>query len=145
MHDGPQRLIGDRERQHVVSVVVHDGLHVLARRVDSRVNHALTVRRAAARIDRGAVERELHEVVDPDQSGAARARQPEALGVARVAHADVAERVDDAFIRENAIRGDEPLELRRRLACGLRTCRARHAAQQRQRRARLEHAPPRGY
>ena len=38
---------------------------------------------------------------------------------------------------------DEPLEVRRRLACGLRTCGARQAAEQRQRRARLEHAPPR--
>ncbi len=29
--------------------------------------------------------------------------------VARIAHADVAERVDDAFVGENAIRRDEPL------------------------------------
>ena len=72
--------------------------------------------RAEKDVYRREKERELHEIVDLDQRGAARARQPEPLGVARIAHADVAERVDDAFIRENAIRGDEPLQLGRRLA-----------------------------
>ena len=47
VHDGLQRLVRDRERQHAVRVMVHDGVHVGARRIDGRMDHSLAVRRAA--------------------------------------------------------------------------------------------------
>ncbi len=114
MHDGPQRLGRDREWQHALGVVVHDRHDVGTGRIDRGVNHPLAVRRAAARIDGRAVERELHEVIELDQRGASRARQHESLGLARIAHADVTERVDDALVSENSVRGHEPPELRQR-------------------------------
>ena len=51
--------------------------------VDRAVNEALRVRLAAARLDRRAVERELHEVVDLDAFRRARARQDVAIGELR--------------------------------------------------------------
>ena len=144
VNDGSQRLGGDRERQHAVGMVMDDGLHVHARRIDGRMDHALAVGRAAARVDGRAVESELHEIVELDERGTARARQPEALGVIGIAHADVTEGIDHALVREDAICRDEPRELARRRA--LRTPAARHAraAEHGERRAgAFEHAAAR--
>ena len=125
-------------------MMVHDGLHVGARRVHGRMDHALAVGRAAARIDGRAVERELHEIVELDQRGASRARQPEPLGDYGIAHADVTECVDDTFVRKDAVCRDEPRELARRLA--LQHCAradARAAEQRRATRRAFEHAAAR--
>jgi hypothetical protein len=75
------------------------------------MNHALAVRHAATRIDGRAVERELHQILELDERGAALARQDEALAIARIAHADVTERIDDAFVREDAVGGHEAAKL----------------------------------
>jgi hypothetical protein len=55
------------------------------------VDEAFEVGRAAARIDRRAVEHELHDVVLLDAVGSARAREQVAPRIVGMAHADVAE------------------------------------------------------
>jgi hypothetical protein len=62
---------------------------------------------AAVGIQRLAVEVVLDQVLDLDALGCERARQVIAVRVFRRAQADVAVGVDDAVVRENAVRGDE--------------------------------------
>ena len=54
------------------------------------------------------------------RSGAKRARQQESLAVAIVAHADVAESIDDALHREDAVGRNEILDQRRIRGAGRR-------------------------
>src|SRR5262245_13745128 len=71
------------------------------------MDEPLEIRRPPARIDRRAVERELHDVVGLDAVGRARARQQVALRIVGMAHADVAEGIHHALARENAVSGHE--------------------------------------
>ena len=74
------------------------------------MDEALEIGRAAARIDRLALERELHDVVLLDAVRRARARQQEALRIVGMARADMAEGVDHAFAGEDAVGGDDFFE-----------------------------------
>src|SRR6516225_3014540 len=103
-------LCGHPERNHARAVVMHDRLHVCARLIDAAVDKALEVRRAAARIDGLAFERELHDVGGLDALRRARPRQQEAVRIVRMTGADVPERIDDAFVGENAVGGDDLFE-----------------------------------
>src|SRR3546814_3723348 len=49
----------------------------------------------------------FHDVVDPDELRAARARKEEAVRVLRVTHADVPKRVGHALARQDVIGRDE--------------------------------------
>ncbi len=74
------------------------------------MDEALEIGRLAAGIDRLALERELHDVVLLDAIRRPRARQEEVLRVIGMPDADVAERVDHAFGRQDAVGGDEFFE-----------------------------------
>src|SRR5256885_11504151 len=93
-HEAPRmdhrakRRRGDAERQHVLGVRVHHGLHVRTRLVGRRMDEALEV--GLARIAAGgvALEVELHEVAALDPVRAERAREGKAPPVAPVPPAD---------------------------------------------------------
>ncbi len=74
------------------------------------MDEALEIGRLAARVDRLALERELHDVVLLDAVRRPRPRQEEALRIVGVPRADMAERVDHAFGRQDAVGGDEFFE-----------------------------------
>ncbi len=100
---------------------MHDGLHLRLRPVDLAVDEALKVTSAAARIDSVAVEVELHDIGSGDQRRRHAVRQQEATQILVVPGADMAEAVEHALIREDAIGGDKILDqLRIRRACRLR-------------------------
>ena len=103
-------LAGDAERDHARRMVVHDRMHVRPRLVEAAMDEALEIGRLAARIDRLALERELHDVVLLDAVRRPRPRQEEALRIVGMPRADMAERVDHAFGREDAVGGDEFFE-----------------------------------
>jgi hypothetical protein len=71
--------------------------------VDAAVDDALAVEGHIGRRDRLGIEREFQNVGRLDQLGAARAGEQVAPAVARVAHADVAEAVEHAFVRDDAV------------------------------------------
>ena len=91
-------------------MVVAHGVDVGARLVDLAVDHAFAVRQEIARREQLGVEREFEDVGRLDQLRAARARQEIATGIARVAHADMAEAV------EHALMGDDTVGERERIA-----------------------------
>jgi hypothetical protein len=66
------------------------------------VNETFEEHRAAARIDRVAVEIERHDVVGGDQRRRERARHQKMIGVVRIARADMAETVEHAELGEDA-------------------------------------------
>src|SRR5262249_48004537 len=107
---------GHPERDHARAVVVHDRVHVFPRLVDAPVDEALEIRRAPARIDGFAFERKLHDVDGLDTLGRSRPRQEETVRIGRMTGADVPERIDDAFARQNAVGGDDFFEDRFKFA-----------------------------
>ena len=74
-----------------------------ARLIDAAVNDALGVEMHFRRLHRLGIERVFQDVARLDQRRRARARQQIALGIGRVAHADMAEGVEHAFVGENAV------------------------------------------
>src|SRR5262245_18571866 len=101
-------------------MAVQDRVHVWPCLVDLGMNEALRIDRAAALIDRLAVEIERHDVVLGDEAGRDRRRHQEAISADRVPDADMAESVDDALPVEDAVCGNEVLE--ERIEIGLRPC-----------------------
>src|SRR6266446_2364426 len=110
MQERLELLAGDPEWDHAWRVIVHDRVHVRSRLEDGAVDEALEIGRAPARIDSGAVEGELHDVVRLDALRRPRPRQEEMLRIVGVAGADMPERVDDAFVGEDAVGGDDFIE-----------------------------------
>jgi len=99
--------------------MVDDGAHAGPRLVYGAMDEALGVRRSSARIDRRSVEPELHQVVELDALGRARARKKVAVRSIEMADAHVPERIDNALAREDPIGGDELVEHRTQCAhCG---------------------------
>ena len=98
---------GDAERDHARRMVVHHGVHVRPRLVDRAVDEALQIGRAAALVDRGAVERIFDDVVALDALGRAGAGQQIMLRIVRMPRADMAEGIDDALIGQNAVGGHQ--------------------------------------
>ncbi len=74
------------------------------------MDETLEIGRTAARIDRLAFERELHDVVLLDAVRRARARQEEALRIVGMPRADVTEGVHHPFRGQDAVGGDEFFE-----------------------------------
>ena len=72
-------------------MVVHHGVHVRPRLVDGAVDEALEIRRAAALVDRRAVEGIFDDVVALDALGRTRPRQQIMLRIVGVPGADMAE------------------------------------------------------
>ena len=72
-------------------MVVHHGVHVRPRLVDGAVDETLQIRRAAALVDRGAVESIFDDVVALDALRRTRPRQQIMLRIVGVASADMAE------------------------------------------------------
>ena len=77
--------------------MVDDGAHAGPRLVYGAMDEALGVRRSSARIDRRSVEPELHQVVELDALGRARAGKKVAVRSIEMADAHVPERIDDAL------------------------------------------------
>src|SRR5262245_54956388 len=111
-------------------MAVKDCVDVGARLVDLGMDETLGVDRAAALVDRLALEVELHDVGLADTARRERGRHQETVLALGMAGADVAEPVDHALAVENAIGGykvvDRGAEIRRRLR--------RHAAAKRRQR-----------
>ena len=78
--------------------------HIRAGAKNLAVQIALDEAVAAARIDGVAVEVEFHDVVGRDHLRRQRARHQEALGMAGMAHGDVAGGVEHALVRQDAAR-----------------------------------------
>src|SRR6185503_4632384 len=90
---------------------VHHRDHLRARLVDLAVNEALGDRFLAARVERPAVEVVLEQVVALHALGRERAREEVALPVRGRAQADVPVGVDHAVLGEDAVGGDEVVEV----------------------------------
>src|SRR5262249_39524523 len=114
----PDLRAGDAERDDAGRVVVHDGLHLRLRLVGGRVDVALEIGFAAARVDRLAVQAGLHDGVAPHAVRPPPARPREAGGPVRVTRADMAERIDHLLAREDAVGGDELFQQRVEFAHG---------------------------
>ncbi len=71
------------------------------------MDEPLEIRRAAPRVEGRAVERELHDVAALNAVRRARTRQQVVLRIVGMARADMAEGIDHAFTRENAVCSDE--------------------------------------
>src|ERR1700694_4885668 len=80
-----------------------DRVDVGPRLIDAAMDDALAVERHARRRYRLGVERELVDVRGLDQLRAARAGEEIAARIAGVAHADMAEAVEHAFVGDDAI------------------------------------------
>src|SRR5262245_3790949 len=110
MEKRPELALSNAERDHARAVIVHDRMHIRPRFVDAAMDEALQIGRPLARIDGIALERELHDVVLLDALGRTCAREQEALRVVGMARAHVPERVHDAFVRQDAVGGDDLFE-----------------------------------
>jgi hypothetical protein len=110
MDDGLQRRFADAERQRLLGMAVHHAVDVGSRFVEAAMDEALEIGWTTIVAHDFAIERELHDVALLDELGAARARQEKALGIGRVAHADMAIGVDHALMRQNAVGDDEVVE-----------------------------------
>ena len=80
-----------------------DGRDVGPRLVDAAVDHPLGVELDRGSRDRLGIEAELQDVGRLDQGRRARARQQVAAGIGGVAHADVTECVEHAFVCNDSV------------------------------------------
>src|SRR5262249_39530937 len=87
--------------------MVNNGVDVRTRFVDRPMNESLRVSLSARRVDRSAVERERHQIVDLDTLRCARTRHDVVIGGSGIPYADVPEGIDNALARENPVRGDK--------------------------------------
>ena len=94
---------GRAERQHRGRMMMADRADVRACLIDPAVDHHLAVEAHLGRHDRLGIERHFQNVGWLDQLGGAMARNKVAVRICRVAGADMAERVGDAFIGEDAV------------------------------------------
>src|SRR4051794_30963445 len=89
---------------------VQDGVHARVRLVDPAVQMPLQVERPRLGPDRAAIEGELHDVAGVDDAGTARAREQVAVRMGGMAYADMAEGIENALVRQNAIGDDQILD-----------------------------------
>src|SRR5215469_5824535 len=85
-------------------MIVDHRFHIRPRLVDAAMDRPLDIDFAAALVDRLAVEIEFEEIVACHQLRAARAREEEAVGLGRMAHADMAIGIDHVLMGEDAVR-----------------------------------------
>src|SRR5262249_21500784 len=105
VQDRLQPIFGDGERHDGRGGTVDDGGDVRAHLVDLAVDEALLVGAAPPRINRLAVEVVFHDVVRG--RGRDRARHQIAIGIARIADADVAKAIENFFVRQDAVGENE--------------------------------------
>ncbi len=97
------RLAGDAERQHRRGVMMADHHDIAARLIDAAVNDALGIERRLGGLHRLGIERVSQNIVRLDQERRARAREEITARIGRMAHANVTEGVEHAFMGENSI------------------------------------------
>jgi hypothetical protein len=100
-----QRHAGDRERHDRWRVVVTHGVHVRPRLENLAMDHTLRIGPFLRRHDRVRVEIVFEDVGGLHQRRGARAREEVALRVSRMAHADVAEGIQEAFVGDDPVGG----------------------------------------
>ena len=77
--------------------------NIAARLIDAAVNDPLGVRPRDGRLHRLGIERVFEDVVGLDQSRRPRARQQVTARIVRMAHADMTESVEYAFMAKDAV------------------------------------------
>ena len=82
---------------------MHDGVDVGTGAEEFAVDVALGIELTSLAVDRFAIEVELHDVVERDQFGREGAREQEAVGPLRRAHADVTVGVENPVFRERPV------------------------------------------
>ena len=103
----PQPCVAVAERNEARGMVVTDRHHIRPRLVDFAVDDALEEQPVLARTQGPVVEIELDDVVGGNLGRRHAAGEPIAIGITRIARADVAVGVEDAAVGENAIGRDE--------------------------------------
>jgi hypothetical protein len=88
----------DRERQHGRRMMMNHRHHVGPRLIDAAMNDTLGKELLGRRLHRLRIERELEHVGGLHQLRRARARQQIAIGITRMAQADMAEGVQHALV-----------------------------------------------
>src|SRR5262249_35354790 len=133
VEDRLQRIFGHGEGYDGRRVTVDDGVDIRPHLVDLAVDEALLVGAAPLRIDRLAVEVVFHDVVRGHRRGRDRARHQIAIGIARIADADVAEAIENLFVRQDAVGENEIFDgdgiyAGKRARSGLSLCRGKQRA-----------------
>ena len=82
---------------------MHHRIHVRPRLVDLAMDEALDIGLPAARVERLAVEVEGYDVGHRDVARGDSLRLQVLLGIARVAHADMAEAVEHGVVDEDVV------------------------------------------
>src|SRR5580704_2467082 len=119
MQERLELLAGDTERDHARRVIVDHSLHVRSRLVDRAMDEALEVGRAAALVDRSAVERIFDDVVLLDALRRPRPRQQVMVGPLGMPRTHMSEGLDDPLARQDPVGGDQFFENEIKLAhCG---------------------------
>jgi hypothetical protein len=106
----PHRHFGHAERNDRRRMAVHDGHDIGTRAVDFRMDEALEEQCLAGFVDVIAIEIEFDNVGRCRQRRRERARHEEMLGICRMPHGDMAERVDDGLIGTNTACGGEVVQ-----------------------------------
>ena len=96
----------DAEWQNRQRVIVANGHDVRTLGIDRAMDKALEVRGSGI-VQSRSIERKLHLVRLLDQLRRPRPGQQEAVRSLRVARADMPERIQDAFVRQNPVRFDQ--------------------------------------
>src|SRR5271166_2568404 len=109
--DRPQRNAGRAKGNDRRRMAVHDRPNLGIGLVDLAVNKSLDIERAPARVEGVAVEVEFHDVVRCDETRRHAARQQKACCVLLVPRADMPKAVDHALVGEDAVGGDEIVDL----------------------------------
>ncbi len=84
-------------------MMVADRHHVGPHLIDAAVDDPFRIKLHVRRLDRLGVERELQNVLGLDQSRRAGTREQVTAGILRMADADMAEGVENAFVRQHAV------------------------------------------
>ena len=103
VEEGNELHPGRAEGQHCRRVVVTHGIDVGPRFVDLAVDDHLAVETHVGGHDRLGIQRHLQDIGRLDQLRGAVPRDEIAVRILGIADADVSERVDNAFIGENAV------------------------------------------
>ena len=104
---GHERHAGNRERHDRGRMMMTHRVHVRPRLENLAVDDALRIGPRHRRHDRIGVEIVFEDVAGLHQRWRARAREKIALRVVRIAHADVAEGIENALVRDNTIGGSK--------------------------------------
>jgi hypothetical protein len=113
-HRPEARRRDDAERDDRRRMAVDDGADLRPGAIDLGVDEALEIDGTAIVAEGSGVEIEGHDIRFRHQPGRHVAGQQEGVFALVVAHADMAEAVDDALVEQDAVGGDEILDQRRR-------------------------------